>query len=133
MSKPAFRLSTRLMTDTDGKGAFGCLVSLVLLGAMVLVGLRMGPHYYSFKSLESDVGTEVSRAGAHYHNDEQLMSNLVTLGRKNEIRLKQENIKIERFAGKIIVTIRYSVPVDLVFLDHTIDFEVKSSSIVGTL
>ncbi len=133
MTKPAFQPWTKLLSSQDGRGAVGCLVSLVILGVMIVVGLRMGPHYYSHKSLESDVAIEVSRAGAHYHNDETLMSNLITLGRKNEIRLKQENIKIDRFAGKILVTIRYEIPVDLIFLDHLIKFEVKANSIVGTL
>ncbi len=117
----------------EGKGSLGCLVSILLLGAMLLVGLRLGPPYFSYKSLEGDVGTEISRAGSHYFSNEALVQNILDVAKKNEVRLKREDIKVERLAGQLQVSFQYSVPVDLVFFQHTFEFKIKASSFIGTL
>jgi hypothetical protein len=119
--------------NDEGKGTLGCLVSLLLLGAMLLVGQRLGPPYFSYKSLEGDVGTEISRAGSHYFSDETLVQNIMDVAKKNEVRLKREDIKVERLAGQVQVSFQYSVPVDLIFFQHTFEFKIKASSFIGTL
>ncbi len=119
--------------NQEGKGTWGCLFSLFLLGALILFGMRVGPPYFSYKSLQGDIGTEISRAGAHYFTDEVLVQNILDVARKNEVRLKREDIKVERFAGQVQVMFQYSVPVDLIFFEHTFEFKVKASSYIGTL
>ncbi len=123
----------RLIRDVDGKGTFGCLVALVLIAAGIVVGVRLGPPYFAYKSLQDDVATQVSRAGAHFFNDESLVQNILDVARKNSVTLKKENIRVERFAGQVHVVINYSVPVDLIVMQHTFNFEIKSASFVGTL
>jgi hypothetical protein len=122
-----------ILKNCEGKGAFGCLVSLLLLGAMLLIGQRVGPPYFAYKSLEGDVETEISRAGAHFFTDEVLIQNLLDVARKNEIRLKRENIQIERFATQIKVQIRYSVPIDLFVTERLVEFKINATSFVGAL
>jgi hypothetical protein len=122
-----------MTTNSEGKGTLGCIFSLVLLGAAVFVGVQVGPPYFAYKSLEADVSTEVSRAGAHFFNDTQIVQNVLDVARKNEILLKAEDIKVERLAGQVYVSIHYQVPVDLGFLEHTFDFRIKVSSFVGAL
>ncbi len=117
----------------EGKGTLGCLVSLLILGAMIIVGTRLGPPYFSYRSLEGDVGTEISRAGSHFFTDETLVQNILDVARKNEVRLKKEDIKVERLAGQVQVSFQYSVPVDLILFEHTFNFKIKASSYIGTL
>lgn len=124
---------TRFPKSSEGKGALGCLVSILLLGATILIGVRALPPYFAYKSLEGDVATEVSRAGAHFFSDEVLVQNILDVARKNEIRLKREDVKVERLAGQVQVLIHYQVPIDLIFLERTFDFNIKASSFVGTL
>jgi len=121
------------IVNSEGKGAIGCLVSLVLIGAGILAGARIGPPYFAYKSLEGDVKTEVSRSGARFHGDEVLAQNILDVAKKNEVRLKREDIKIARYAGQVQVTIHYQVPVDLLFMTRTFDFHIKASSFLGTL
>jgi len=116
-----------------GTGTFGCILSLALIALAVFVGVRIGPIYYSNKSLEGDVNTEVSRAGANFLSDESLVNSVLDLARKNEIRLARNEVKIERFAGQIHLTIRYTVPVDFILLKKDLNFEIKTSSFVGRL
>jgi hypothetical protein len=127
------KLSIRIWNDSEGKGTLGCLVSIILLGAAIIIGVRVGPPYFSYKSLEGDVSTEVSRAGAHFFSDDVLVQNILDVAKKNEIILSRENIKVERFAGQLQVIIHYSVPLDLIFFQRTMDFDIKASSYIGTL
>ncbi len=119
--------------DEHGKGTFGCIISLALIGAAVLVGIRIVPVYYAVKSFETDVKTEVSRAGAHFYSDETLVNNLVELANRNEIHLNREDVKLERLAGQVFVNIHYSTPVDFFVTERTLNFDIKASSFIGRL
>lgn len=117
----------------EGKGAVGCLVSLLILAIGILVTAKVGPPFFAFKSFEADVKTEISRAGAHFYDDELLMRNILDLAKRNEVPLREEEIKIERFAGQIFVKINYSVPVDLIVYQRDMDFDIAASSFIGRL
>lgn len=121
------------LKNSEGKGALGCLFFLVLLGVMALFAVQAGPPYFAYRSLEGEVKTEVSRAGAHLYSNDVLVQNILDLAKKEEIRLKKEDIKVERFAGQVQVVIHYAVPVDFILFAHTFDFDIKASSFIGRL
>lgn len=127
------RSAIHFLKNCEGKGALGCLFLLVLLGVMILFAAQAGPPYFAYRSMEGDVRTEVSRAGAHLYSNDVLVQNILDLARKNEIRIKKEDIKVERFAGQIQVLIHYALPVDFIFFAHTFDFDIKASSFIGRL
>jgi hypothetical protein len=122
-----------VLKNHEGKGTLGCMVSLALLCGGILLTIQAGPPYFAFRGLENDVKTEVSRAGAHFFNNDVLIQNILDVAKKNEVPLKAENIKVERFAGQVQVVIQYSVPMDFYIFQHTVDFNIKASSFVGTL
>lgn len=117
----------------QGKGTLGCLFSLFLLVVAALVAYRVCPPYFAYKSLETDVKTEISRAGAHLYDDETLIRDVLDLARRNEIRLQREEIKVERFAGQVHIKIQYSVPMDLIVYQHDMEFKIEASSFIGRL
>ncbi len=119
--------------DPDGKGAIGCLISIALLLAAIVIGVKFIPIYYAHSSFETDVKTEISRAGAHFYDDETVIKNVLGVAKRNEIRIGRENIKLERYAGQIEIEVQYSVPVDLFVLERNMEFKIKASSFVGTL
>jgi hypothetical protein len=121
------------LKSSEGRGSLGCLVSILLLGALIIFCQRAGPPYFSYKSLEGDVATEISKAGSHYFTDEVLIQNILDVAKKNEVRLKRDDVKVERLAGQVQVSFQYTVPVDLIIFQHTFEFKVKASSYVGTL
>jgi hypothetical protein len=116
-----------------GKGTVGCMLALLMVAVVIFIGIRIGPPFYSNKSFETDINTEVSRAGAHFVDDETLANNVIDLARKNEIKLTRNQIKVERFAGQIHLTIQYTVPLDFIVMQKDWNFEIKSSSFVGRL
>jgi hypothetical protein len=122
-----------LVSDEQGKGALGCVVSLVMLGLAGYIIFSSGPEYYAFKGFETDVKTAVSRAGANFSDDEVLIADILNLAKRNEVKIAREDIKIERFAGQIFLTIRHTIPLDLLVIQHEMNFEIKASSYIGKL
>jgi hypothetical protein len=125
--------SLRLFYESDGKGLIGCMLSIVLLAIIIFLGITLGPIYYNNLNFESDLKTEVSRAGARFFDNEVVIKDIIDLARRNEIRLKRENVKVERYAGQVHIRVNYSVPVDLLLTDRDLNFEVKVSSFTGAL
>jgi hypothetical protein len=121
------------LQDSEGKGMIGCLTALVMLGVAIYLGITLGPIYYSNYNFESDIKTEVSRAGSHFYDDETIVKDVIDLAKKNEIRLERQNIRINRYAGQMHINVNYSVPVDLIVMQKNMDFKVAVSSFVGSL
>jgi hypothetical protein len=123
----------RRLQETEGKGMIGCILLIVLLGVVIYLGIVLAPIYYANFNLESGVKTEISRAGAHFLDNETMIKDILALAGREEIRLTRESISIERFAGQVHLTIHYSVPVDFILFERNLNFEIKESSFIGTL
>jgi hypothetical protein len=123
----------RILSDCGGKGTLGCLFTMILAGAAVLAAVQTGPPYIAYSNLKGDLATEVSLAGAHFYTDEILVQNILEAAKKDEVNLARENITVERSARKLNVIIDYSIPVNFFFVQHTFDFEIRTSSFVGSL
>jgi len=121
------------LRSAQGAGTSGCIVFLLVAAVVAFFAVRVGPVYYANKSLEADVRTEASRAGANFLDDETVMRNIMELARRNEVRITRDNVKLERFAGQIYITITYSVPIDLVVTQRTFNFKIAASSFIGRL
>ena len=119
--------------SAEGKGMSGCMIFIVVLFVAILIGFQIVPDYYSYASFESDVKTEASRAGAHSLDEETIITDILDLARKNEVRLTRENIQVEHLAGQVFITVRYSVPKDFIGYQHKMQFEIKASSYIGRL
>jgi len=119
--------------SATGKGTVGCLVVVVLLGIGTFVGINAGPPYMAARSFEADLKAEVSKAGARFWDNETLIKSALALAKRNEVRISQENIKVERYSGQLFVKIRYRVPIDLMVYEYIMNVDIKVSSYIGTL
>ena len=117
----------------EGKGSLGCLFLLFLFGVAVILGFKLVPLYYANSSFESDVKTEASRAGARFLDDEMVTTDILDLAKRHEIRLKREDIRIERRVSQLRIIVHYTVPVDFVILQRDLHFEINASSFIGRL
>jgi hypothetical protein len=127
------RADRLILRECEGKGLLGCAVFIVLMGVVIVLAIKLGPIYYANFNLESDVKTEASRAGARFTDDETIIRDLMAMARRSNIRLKREDIRVERFAGQIHLEVRYAVPVDYLFFERKLNFHIKASSFVGSL
>jgi hypothetical protein len=123
----------RNLHDSDGKGLIGCLVFIVLIGIAISVSIKIVPIYYTNYAMESEIKTVVSRAGAHYLDDDAITKDILDLARKNEVQIEKKNIKLRRFAGQIFVEVNYAISVDFGILERNLNFQIKASSLLGTL
>lgn len=119
--------------DPSGKGIIGCFLFLIIAAAAVFAGTRLVPVYYANNSLKSDIGTEASRAGANFLSDDTIIKDVINLAKRNEIKLKPENIKVEHYAGQVHITVHYTVLVDFGFYQKNLEFTIQQSSFVGRL
>jgi hypothetical protein len=123
----------RSLSGSEGKGLFGCIVSLILFGVAVYLSIALGPIYYSNFNFETEIKTIASRAGSHFFNDEAVIKDVMDMAKRNEIRIEREDVKVERFAQQLRIRVRYSVPVNFVFFERDLNFDVDASSYIGTL
>jgi hypothetical protein len=125
--------SRNILRDTQGKGMVGCLIFLVLTVIAVFLAIQVVPIYYANYTMESEIRTEVSRAGARFLEDETIVSDIRAMAKNNNIPLEKENIKIQRLAGQVVIDVNYSVRVDFVIFERDLNFNIRASSFVGTL
>ncbi len=123
----------RRLRDPEGKGMIGCTLMIVLVAVAIYLAILLAPIYYANFNFEAEIKTEVSRAGAHFLDDETIAKDILDMARRNEIRIKRQNISIERFAGQVHVNVQYAVPVDFILFQHDVAFEIKGDSFIGTL
>ncbi len=121
------------LRNAQGKGLFGCMVMIVLLGVAIYLGIVLAPIYYANFNFESQVKTEVSKAGAHFYSDDVVRKNILDIAKRNEINLSKEDIETERFAGQLNVRVEYAVTVDFILFERDLVFKVSASSFIGSL
>lgn len=123
---------TDILHDSEGKGFLGCIAVIVLIAAMIFIGVKLGPIYYSNYQFEEALKTVTSRAGARFISNEKIIEDILSLAGEKNINLKEENIKIERYAGQVHIEVRYVVPVDLLVMHKKLEFQIKASSFTAT-
>ena len=119
--------------NQEGKGAVGCLIFLLVLAICILAVVRLWPDYYAYKTLDTKLRTEASRAGANFLEDEAIMANVLQLAKRSDVYITKKNVKIARIAGQIFITVHYSVPIDFIFYTWNMECDIKASSFVGRL
>jgi hypothetical protein len=124
------------LRDSDGKGFLGCMGAIIALAALIFVGIKLGPVYYSNYVFEEELKSVVSRAGSRYTPDDKIITEIVELAQQNGINITHEkagnNIKIERFAGQIHIKVQYFVPVDFLIIRRNLRFHTELSSFTAS-
>jgi hypothetical protein len=121
------------LRNSEGKGLLGCLLMIVLIGTAIYLTIVLVPVYYANFTFESEVKSEVTKAGAHFFNDDTVIKNILDLAKRNEIQLDKEDISVERFAGQLHVRVEYTAPIDFLIFDHDLVFKINASSFIGSL
>ena len=112
----------------EGKGTAGCIFALFLMVVVIFLAIKFVPPYLNHYEFKSDMKQAVSRAGARSITDDNIRKDLIQLAQKNKIVLKNENIQISRFAGQIVIRVKYTIPINLLIMNHEFKFENEESS-----
>jgi len=122
-------LNHEIMSGEAGKGTPGCLFAILLMAIAIFLGVKLGPVYYNHYEFKGQLDQAVSRAGAQSLSQEAVIKDLIFLAERNHIRLTKEDIEIRRSAGRIYVTVKYTVPVDFIILKRDFNFKLERESL----
>ena len=101
-----FRLRD-LYTSSRGMGMLGYLLLILLVVAAVFVGMQVIPFYYSYFEVRGLM--EAQAAKAVDFSDDQIRGELLRMIKKQGIPIdKDEDLKINRFNGRIAIDLEYS-------------------------
>ena len=116
----------------EGKGAIGCIFALLLMVIALFLAIKLGPPYMSHYEFKGEFKQAVSRVAARGMVEENIIKEMIATAEKNKIVLKSENIQIRRFAGQLIITVEYTIPVDFIFMERELRFKLEESSWTAT-
>ena len=88
-------------------------LAIVVLGGLVLLGIKIGPIYIHNLQLQSFVGALTARTEALREADDLLRGQVLERARALELPVAPGNVKIVRSPGNVRIDVRYVVRVDL--------------------
>lgn len=108
MAKKKSRHINYLNPQSDERGAsnLGILITILFLLAIIFVGFQCAPFYYSFYELKGLMQAQADKADEF--TDGQILENITRAIKKLQIPVNPEELKINRYAGKIVIEINYS-------------------------
>jgi hypothetical protein len=123
--------------DSEGKGFLGCMIAIILIAAMVFAAVKVGPIYYANYVFDEDLKNITSLSGASFKTNDDITEAVLQAARERNIKITPESarsgdVKIERYAGQLHITVKYSVPVDFLIFRKTLRFEIRNSSFTTT-
>jgi len=96
----------------QGEGRTGLLISLIVVGAAVFVGMKVIPvriAAYEFR----DVLREEARYGAIRNTDAIVAQRILERAQELDVPLKPENLTVRRTQHEITIIAAYQHPIDL--------------------
>ena len=121
------------LRNQSGKGLVGCVFFLLIFAVLGYAAIILCPIYYENYSLETELRTVSARAGANFFSDLQITKEVMDLAKRHEIKLKKEDVQIERMAGQVIIHVYYVARADFGFFVKELEFNVEESSFIGKL
>ncbi len=111
------------------------MITLLIFAVAGYVGMKVGPVYYNAQEFEDALQVEGVKAGARFYTDEVILDDIMKLARSFEIPIKEENVKINRAGGQLIIAVEYSVPVEfeIIGYTHIFRFTARTKNLIGTL
>src|SRR6266516_382302 len=100
----------RLRGRQRGESQLGCLVGLIVLAIAIFIAWKMIPVKVKAAELRQVVGDEAKAAGTH--DDNKIRGAIMQKVYDTKLPVKEDDVKITRAGGDIIVDVDYIVPID---------------------
>lgn len=95
----------------QGEGKLGCIIWLLVLGAVVLVAAKLIP--VKIRSAELYDFMEEQAMFAARTSPEEIKKRILGRAAELELPLDKKNLSVERKAGRVRMRATYSVPIEL--------------------
>jgi len=107
-----------------GEGRIGFLISLIVVGVAVFVGMKVIPvrvTAYEFR----DTLREEARYAAVRDDDAKVVTRILQKAEELEIPLQKKNLEVKRTTGEMIIRASYEQPIDLKVTTYVYKFRAE--------
>ena len=108
------------------------LVFIVFIVAVIFLARQYVPPYFARFQFGDDVRQTVKYAAPQGQSPEAVRAEVLRLAEEDGVEIGPENIEITRRGYSFTVDIRYTVPIDLRFHKHDLNFHISESGEVFT-
>lgn len=85
----------------------GCLVGLIVLGVVVMVGIKTTPIIINVGEFEKEVALMADRANSRSWDNKRMIQTLVNKAEQLDVPVTPENILIERSQSRFRITVSF--------------------------
>jgi hypothetical protein len=108
------------------------IFGVAILAAMVLVGIKVIPPYFSNYELEDSIKTEALQATYSTRTEDDVREAIIKQARNYDIALTPKQVHVTRVGGNgngsLAIDAEYSVPIELPGYSTTLDFHPSSKN-----
>ncbi len=101
----------------------GCLVGLVVLGLVVMIGIKVGPIMINVGEFEKEVRLMADRGNTRSWDDKRMIQTLLRRADELGLSVTPENIVIERSQARFRITVNFVEEIE--FPGHTYVWDKK--------
>jgi len=111
-------------TKERGGAKIKLVLTLLVLGSMVFLGVRIFPAYFANYQIEDSMKTEAQFAAAAYPKRTEDMVRAAIWGKVQELGIpaKEDDIVVSMSPQNVDITLNYTVAIDLVVTQWNHDF-----------
>lgn len=101
-----------------GESKLGCIVSIIVFLAVVIVAVKTVPVLVSMEELESEIEALAERGSISRYTDKYITGRILQKAEDVDLPVSPENIEIERHSKEIKVHVEYDVDVHYPFYTY---------------
>jgi len=102
------------------------LIYLAILFASVYVAFKLVPAYVADYELRDKMSEQARFAIVNKYSEEQIRDNIYRTIQDLDIPARREDVKVENTNHGIMISVNYTVPVDLVVYKTDLNFSASS-------
>lgn len=112
----------RIRDTQRGGSRFSSIMMLLILAAMAFAAFKIVPAYFADYQLHDAMGTEARYAQVNRKNANDVQDDVWKKVQELGIPAKKEDIQVITDQGYVKITVNYTVPVDLMVVQHDLVF-----------
>ena len=118
----------RIRDRQRGGSRFSSIMMLVILGAMGFAAFKIVPAYFADYQLNDAMVTEARYAMVNRKAANDVQDDIWKKVQELDIPAKKEDIQVFSEQGVVKISVSYTVPVDLVVMQHDLVFHDQANN-----
>jgi hypothetical protein len=105
-----------------GGAKINLLLTLIILGSMIFVGVMLVPPYFTNYQLQDAMNTEARFAGYNRKSEEEIREDVWKKVQELGVPAKRSDIHITNDSSTTQITLNYTVPINMIFKQYDWEF-----------